>query len=260
MWRAWRSNALDHLHSLLVPEELRGFILGNLNAFAKEKLDIGCTSIVEHSIELVEGAEPHKEVLRRLNSEKQPQTDEQVADLLHLGVIEPARSPWGSGIVMAKKKDSKVFRVCIDFRNLNAVTVKDAYPLPRIDDTVTSLGGARFFTTLDFGSAFWQIVMKYSDRPKTAFATKGGLYQWNRMPFGLCNATASFQRLMNIILRDISQEPGNMVLCYVDDILIATTTVEQHLEKLDQVFNRIAAGGLKCKPSKCNLMHNKATF
>ena len=109
---------LDHLHPLLVPEEfdqLRGIILGNLNAFVKDKLDIGCTNIVEHSIELVEGAEPRKEVLRRLNPEKQRQADEQVADLLHLGVIEPARSPWGSGIVMAKKKDPKVLKMCIDF-------------------------------------------------------------------------------------------------------------------------------------------------
>ncbi len=140
---------------------------------------------------------------------------------------------------MAKKKDPNVLRMCIDFRNLNAVTVKDAYPLPKIDDTSTSLGAARFFTTLDFGSAFWQIVMKHSDRPKTAFATKRGLYQWTRMSFGLCNATASFQRLMNIILRDTPQQPGNMGLCYVDDILIATTTVEQHLEKLDQVFKQM---------------------
>ncbi len=254
---------LDHLHPLLLPEEfdqLRGIILGNLNNFAKDKLVIGCTNIVEHSIEIVDRAEPHKEVLRRLNPEKQRQADEQVADLLHLGVIEPARSPWGSGIVMAKKKDPKVLRMCLDFRNLNAVTIKDAYPLPRIDGTITSLGGARFFTTLDFGSTLWQIVMKQIDKPKTAFATKGVLYQWTRVPFGLCNATASFQRLMNIVLKGIPQEPGNMVLCDIDDILIATTTVEQHLEKLDQVFARIAAAELKCQPSKCNLMHTKATF
>ena len=254
---------LDHLHPLLLREELdqlRGIILGNLNAFAKDKLDIGCTNIVEHSIELVEGAEPHKEVLRRLNPEKQRQTDEQVADLLHLGVTEPARSPWGSGIVMAKKKDPKVLRMCIDFRNLNAVTIKDAHPLPRFDATIISLGGARFFTTLDFGSASWQIVMKLSDEPKITFATKGGLYQWTRMRFALYNATASFQRLMNIVLKGIPQEPGNMVLCYVDDILIVTTAVEQHLEKLDQVFARIAAAGIKFKNSKCNLLHTNATF
>ena len=254
---------LDHLYQLLVPEEfdqLRGIMLGNLDAFARDKLDIGCTNVVQHSIELLDGTIPHKETLRRLNPEKQRQADEQVADLLHLGVIEPSRFPWGSGIVMAKKKDPNTLRMCIDFRALNAATVKDAYPRPRIDDTITSLGVARFFTTLDFRSAFWQIVMKESDRPKTAFAARGGLYQWTRMPFGLCNATASFQRLMNIVLKDILQAPGNLVLCYVDDILIATTTVEQHLEKLDMVFRRIAEAGLKCKPSKCNLMQTKATF
>ncbi len=106
---------------------------------------------------------------------------------------------------MAKKKEPKVLRMCIDFPNLSAVTIKDAYLLPRIHDTITSLGGARFLTNLDFGSAFWQIVMNKSDKPKTAFATKGGLYQWTRMSFGLCNATVTFQRLMSIILRGIPQ-------------------------------------------------------
>ena len=100
-------------------------------------------------------------------------------------MIEPARFTWGSVIVMAQKKDAKVLRKVIDFRNLNAVTVSDVYLLPRIEGTVVSLVGVRFFTTLDFGSGFRQIVTKNSDRPKTAFATKAGLYQWTSIPFGL---------------------------------------------------------------------------
>ncbi len=150
--------------------------------------------------------------------------------------------------------------MCIDFRMLNEQTVGDAYPLPRIDDTVTSLGSARVFTSIDISNAFWQIITRKADRYKTAFATKKGLYQWTCMPFGLCNATATFQRLMNMVLRDIKQEYGNVVLCYVDDILIATTTVEQHLEKLDQVFQCLAAAGLKCKPAKCSFMKGKINF
>ena len=250
----------DHLLQFLTMEEMnqfRGIIVHNLLAFVSDKYDLGCTHLIEHKTDLVEGAKPHKETLRRLNPEKQRQADEQVQALLELGVIEPAQSPWASGIVMAKKKEPGVLRMCIDFRMLNELTVGDAYPLPRIDDTVTGLGSARVFTSIDISNAFWQIITRKADGYKTAFATKKGLYQWTRMPFGLCNATATFQRLMNMVLRDIKQEYGNVVLCYVDDILIATTTVEQHLEKLDQVFQCLAAAGLKCKPAKCSFMKGK---
>ena len=140
---------LAPLIDLLSEQELdilRGIIYNSLEAFAENKYYIGCTTILQHEIELLEGAKPHKEPLRRLNPEKQRQADEQVAALLKLGVIEPANSPWGSGIVMAKKKDPKEYRMCIDFRMLNAQTIGDAFPLPRIDDTITSLGSARFFT------------------------------------------------------------------------------------------------------------------
>ncbi len=137
---------------------------------------------------------------------------------------------------MVKKKDD-TFRMCIDFRMLNDNTVGDAFPLPRIDDTINSLGSARYFTTIDLGSAFWQIILREADRYKTAFATKTGLYQWTRMPFGLCNATATFQRLMNRVLEGVPQSYGNVVLCYVDDILIATTTIEQHIENSIRYFS-----------------------
>ncbi len=145
-----------------------------MDAFAKDKYDIGCTTHLQHEIELVKGAKPHKEPLRRLNPEEQRQADEQVAALLKLGVIEPENSPWGSGIVMAKKKDPREYRMCIDFRMLNAQTIGHAFQLPRIDETITSLGSARFFTSLEMGSAFWQIILRLCDRWKTAFATKTG--------------------------------------------------------------------------------------
>ncbi len=161
---------------------------------------------------------------------------------------------------MAKKKDPTVLRLCIDFRELNNQTILDSFPLPRIDDTVTRLGAAIYFTTIDVWNAFWQVGLLEADRRKTAFATREGLFQWTRMPFGLCNATATFQRLMTKVLQRIPQSEGDVVLCYVDDILIATTTIEQHLVKLNQVLRRLTQAGLKCKSTKCDLLIREVTF
>ena len=136
--------------------------------------------------------------------------------MLELGVIEPANGPWSSPMVLIKKKDGSV-RFCVDYRRLNDVTVKDVYPLPRIDDVLDRLGGAKFFTTLDLYKGYWQVPMAEADRPKTAFVTPDGLFQFKRMSFGLCNAPASFQRMMDTILGPLKWK---ICLVYMDDILI----------------------------------------
>ena len=105
------------------------------------------------------------------------------------------------------------------------MTIKDAYPIPRLDEGLSKLGDAKFFTTLDLGSAFWQVLRK-KDREKTGFACELGLYQWKRMPFGLCNATATFQRLITQALIRVTKKYGNLVMCYVDDVVITTPTLE----------------------------------
>ena len=133
---------------------------------------------------------------------------------------------------MVKKKGTNYLRMCMDYRSLNEQTVKDAYPLPRIDDSIAELAHYRYFFSLDMGSAFWQVPKPPKDQPKTAFTTHSGLFQWCRMPKCLCNATATFQRLMNLMLSDQTRENGNLILCYVDDILVARSTVDQHLERL----------------------------
>ena len=162
-------------------------------------------------------------------------------------MIEPSKSPWACGVVMTKKKGGQL-RFCCDFRYLNAVTIKDAYPIPRIDESLSKLGDAKFFTTLDLGSAFWQVPLRKQDREKTGFACELGLFQWKRMPFGLCNATAKFQRLMAQALTSVTKKYGNLIMCYVDDVVIAKPTLEDHIERLERVFSCMKQAGLKCKP------------
>ena len=146
---------------------------------------------------------------------------------------------------MAKKRGQ--LRFCCDFCYLNAVTIKDAYPIPRIDGSLSKLGDAKFFTTLDLGSAFWQVPLRKKDGEQTGFAW---LYQWKRMPFGLCNATAFFQILMAQALTRVTKKYGNLVMCYVDDVVIATPTLEDHIDWLDEEFGFIKRAGLKCKPGE----------
>ena len=143
---------------------------------------------------------------------------------------------------------------------MNAVTIKDAYPIPRIDESLSKLGDAKFFTTLDLGSAFWQVPLRKKDREKTGFACELGLYQWKRMPFGLCNATATFQRLMAQALTRVTKKYGNLVMCYVDDVVIATPTLEDHIDRLDEVFGCMKRAGLKCKPSKCEILRDSIKY
>ena len=183
----------------------------------------------------------------------------EIETLLEYDMIEPSKSPWACGVVMAKKKGDQL-RFCCDFRSLNSVTVKDAYPIPRIDESLSKLGDAKFFTTLDLGSAFWQVPLRKQDRDKTGFACELGLFQWKRMPFGLCNATVTFQRLMAHALIGVTKKYGNLVMCYVDDVVIATPTLEDHIERLDEVLACMKMSGLKCKPSKCEILKDSIKY
>ena len=164
--------------------------------------------------------------------------------LLEYDMIEPSKSTWACGVVMAKKKEAVqvLLRLLVPERSDN----KNAYPIPRIDESLSKLGDA----TLDLGSAFWQVHMRKKDREKSGFACELGLYQWKRMPFGLCKATATFQRLMAQALTRVTKKYRNLVMCYVDDVVIATLTLEDHIDGLDEVFGCMKRAGLRCKPSK----------
>ncbi|KAE8974995.1 hypothetical protein PR001_g25837, partial [Phytophthora rubi] len=174
--------------------------------------------------------------------------EDNVTKMLQAGVIEEGNGAWGFPVVLVRKKDGEV-RFCIDYRALNKITKRDVYPLPRIDETLEALGGARLFTTLDLKSGYWQIGVAPEDRDKTAFTTKKGLYRFVRMPFGLMNAPSTFQRMMNGVLRGLT---WSTCLVYLDDIVVYTCGgIERHVVELATVMERLVAAGLTLKLKKC---------
>ena len=170
-----------------------------------------------------------------------------VTEMEKQGVVRASVSPWASPIVLVPKKDGST-RFCVDYRRLNAVTRKDVYPLPRIDDILDTLRQSKYFSTLDLSAGYWQIELDPQSREKSAFTTPGGLFEFNRMPFGLCNAPATFQRLMQAVLAGLE---GQTCFVYIDDILVCSRTFDDHLMHLKQVFERLRRAGLKLKPRKC---------
>ena len=148
--------------------------------------------------------------------------------MLRQGVIAPSSSPWASPVVLAQKKNGSL-QFCVDYRRLNAVTRKDAYALPRIDDTSDTLSGSKWFCTLDLASGYWQVEVAPEDKEKTAFCTQEGLFEFQTMPFGLCNAPATLRRLMDFVLAGLQ---WSSCLVYLDDVIIMGRSFEDHLKTL----------------------------
>jgi transposase InsO family protein len=223
--------------------------------FASHPLDLGRTSVVSHSID-TGNARPIRQPPRRPPVAFADKEEEIIADQKKAGVIQDSTSPWASPLVYVKKKDGSI-RPCVDYRKLNEVTEKDAYPLPRIDDCLDCLSGAKLFSTLDLQAGYWQIEVKEEDRPKTAFITRSGLYEYVTMPFGLTNGPGTFERCMELVLRGLQWKT---LLIYLDDVILFCQSVPQSLEQLDEVFGRLAQAGLKLKPSKCELLRPQVSF
>ena len=158
------------------------------------------------------------------------------------------------------KKEKWGVAILLRFSPLNAVTIKDAYPLPRIDESLSRLGKAKIYTSIDLAWAFWQIPVRKADRQKTAFACELGLFEWRRMPFGMCNASATFQRAIARALRKIVNRKGSMVMAYIDDIVIATETVEDHMVRLREVFECLREAGFKMRVAKCDFMKSEIKY
>jgi hypothetical protein len=170
--------------------------------------------------------------LNRLSPAERVELNRQLKDAVEAGLFRPSYSEFGSPILFVRKAYGSL-RLCIDYRGLNEVKRKDAYPLPRVDDTLDELKDANFYTHLDLAYGFWQVRVRDNDIHKTAFQTPGGLMEWVALPFGLCNAPATFQRMMNDILRDFLHK---FVTVYLDDVFIYSRTLKEHLEHMRLVL------------------------
>ena len=225
------------------------------SAFARPGEPLGRTNKVLHSIN-TGTAEPVKIPYRRLPLAKKVVAEEEITKMLKEGVIVPSTSPWSSPVCMVTKKDGSI-RFCIDYRKLNGLTKKNSYPLPRIDETIDSLGGNEWFCTIDLQSGYWQVGMSEGDKEKTAFSSHIGLYQYNVMPFGLCNAPATFEAMMETLLSDLLWKK---CLVYLDDVIIFGKTFDECLGNLKLVLGRIMSNGLKLKPKKCSLFQKSINY
>ncbi|XP_053873204.1 uncharacterized protein LOC128831095, partial [Malaclemys terrapin pileata] len=207
----------------------------------------GHTSLVHHRIQTEPGV-VIRGTTRPLPYHRRQVVEKEVRAMLDLGVIEPSQSEWRSPVVLVPKPDGSQ-RFCIDFRRVNAISKFDAYPMPRIDELLARLGGARYITTLDLSKGYWQIPLEPASREKTAFATPTGLYQFTRMPFGLHGAPATFQRLMDRLL----QPHQEYAAAYLDDVVIYSPQWETHLERVAAVLRSLREAGLTANPKKCRI-------
>ncbi|GFW77463.1 hypothetical protein TNCV_2498561 [Trichonephila clavipes] len=183
-----------------------------------------------------------KEILRK-----------EIEDLLEKDIIEECESPYGAPVVLIPKPNNQ-FHLCIDYRKLNEVTVPDTYPLPRMDDLLQEAKHTAYISTIDLKSGYYQVNVNPADRGKTAFVCPFGTYRFKRMPFGLKNAPATFQRLMDIFRRGLS------VLAYLDDIIIMSLTFEQHLADLEAVFKRLMDFKLRANREKCQFSCSRVKY
>ncbi|GBN87376.1 Retrovirus-related Pol polyprotein from transposon 17.6 [Araneus ventricosus] len=217
--------------------------------------DLGQCDLIKHEIHLSHQV-PIRQKPYRVPYHLKPEMRSQINVLLEAGIIQPSTSSFSAPVILVKKSDGS-YRLEADLRKLNAKTVPDNYPLPNLTEIIDNLSGSKFFSTLDLTSGFHQMVM-HSDHTKyTAIATEFGLFEYKRLPFGLRNASASFQRLMNLVLAGLNEF---QISCYIDDLVIAAENFDEHLAKLEMVFQRLQKANLKVKPSKCSFLKDQITY
>ncbi len=211
---------------------------------------------MEHRIELLPDAEPTCAKLRRFSPKEVEEIGSQIQTLLDKRFIVPSQSPFGANVLLVKKANG-TWRMCVDYRALNTITVKDRFPLPNLQDQLQHLQQASYFSSLDLTQGYYQIPVRPEDRPKTAFRTADGVFQWNVMPFGLTNAPATFQRFVNEIFQPYIRK---FVLVYLDDVLVFSATLEDHHQHLQLVADKLRQHNLVAKPEKSRLYRRKLLY
>lgn len=223
-------------------------------SFAEKGL--GRTNLIKHRIN-TENAEPIRQRYYRMSPEKQRIITEQVDEMLALDVIEPCKSPWSSPVLVVGKKDGNP-RFCLDSRKLNSVTKKDAYSLPYVSEILDNLKDARYLSSIDLSKAFWQILIEETDREKTAFYVPGrGTFMFKVTPFGLTNAPATQQRLVDTLF---GPEFELKVFAYLDDIIVVSKEFDEHVTLLQQVLEKLHSANLTVNLEKCQFFRNNLRY
>lgn len=227
-------------------DDLHKLLCSFLDIFDFQSTPLTQTSAVQHTIATGDHR-PLRSRPYRVSASEREVIQNHVSDMLRKNIIQDSSSPWSSPVVLVKKKDN-TWRFCVDYRRLNKITKKDVYPLPRIDDALDSLHNANYFSSIDMRSGYWQISVDEKDREKTAFVTPDGLYEFRVMPFGLCNAPATFERMMDSLLRGLR---WTTCLCYLDDVIIFSSTFDEHLSRLTAVLKIFRDARLQLNSKKC---------
>lgn len=245
---------LDHLNDK-EKEQVLELINKHKNIFADSVKQLTGCDTVAHRIHLSDEIPVRQKPYRTPHALRE-ELKNQVNQLLDVGIVSVSDSPYASPVILVKKKNNSYRLVC-DYRKLNLKTQALPYPLPLISDLLDSLQGAKYYSSLDLCSGYWQMLLDPKDRHKTAFATEFGLFQWNRLPQGLKNAASSFQRLLEIVLAGLKDWNINT---YIDDLIIASKTFDDHLIRLNLVFERLNKHNLKINPAKCQLIKKRINY
>ncbi|CAB3997933.1 Hypothetical predicted protein [Paramuricea clavata] len=222
------------------------------DAFAMDDQDAGCIEGLQMNIHLTDDQPIQKNYLS-ISRPLYPEIKTYVEDLLNRNFIRKSKLPFSSSVVCVRKKDGGL-RLCVDYRALNQKTVADIHPIPRSQETLDNLGGNHWFSVLDQGKTYHQGFMDRDSQPFTAFITPWGLYEWTRIPFGLMNAPANFQRFMKNYLGDLRSK---ICIPYLDDVIVFSKTFKEHVQQLQEGLQRLKSHGVKLKPKKCNLFKNE---
>ena len=244
--------ALDHLDL-----RTKSKLLGLLRRYP-ELCDgrLGTIRGAFHRIDLVDGAKPIFQQPYRAGPERRKAEEAEIQRMLDAEVIAPSVSEWASPVLLVPKPDGSL-RFCVDYRRLNSVTKRDSYPMPRMDECIDSLGNACIFSTLDCNSGYWQLPIAKGDQEKTTFTCHAGSYRFLRMPFGLRNAPATFQRAMDIILSGVRWKS---CIVYLDDVIIFSKNDDEHLKHLEEVFRLLRDAGVTLRLSKCSFFQSEVKY
>ena len=236
-------------------EQLKNLIENYIDVFANNLTVAGQAMVFPHVIRLNTDV-PLWTAQHRRSWKENEVIDEETKKLAEAEVVRQSRSPYNSPVMVVKKKDGG-WRTVIDYRSINKITYKEAHPIPRVDEALDALAEAKFITTLDFTSGYWQIPIREKDKHKTAYSTSSGRWEYNVLPMGLTNAPAAFQRIMETVMAGLT---WNCCIVYIDDVVIYSKTFAEHLVHLEKVFQRLRAYKICAKPSKCTLVKQEVEY